>query len=927
MSNSDLGPITPTGNPALNGTSPPSEPTPDFRADDLKENHFTEDELLKKLLKANDLEQTGELDRAQAEYQEIVALDGGGFYGQSAKKALLGLRSDSEPTHKLTVTSTVNIEEKPSPWLRLRQHWNDLKFTNKLTLLLVSGAVLPIAVVTQSTIVQTQRRLETQFQNDLKSKASSWEDDYVLWTEDDSLTEAENLAQLVQIGNIDLSNTSVTNKERDYLQQLVTKALAAGDRRADVTKSFRIITDDKGRTVAQGIKIHQSANAAMYPPMPDPQRPIEPSEFSIISPKIGIDLSDVEIVKRALQNRQAARGIELVSGEVMQRLGLDKQAHIPIRAFPNTPASGAASINPPTPDRDRAGLATIAITPIKLNGKLVGTAIVGVLHNRHFALIDKFQQLVDAPAISVFAHNWRVNTNLPFGDGTRALGTLAPDEVAKTLLDKPYDRDRQDKAGTFYQEKIGSVNYLTYYRPLYNSQRQDNPQVKPIGLVSVGRSLNELETLLAQQQRLGLLVGAGMMLAIAAVAIPISKAFAKAIEDLAQFAQAIGKGEKDITLAETERGDEIGILARALTLMAGRIETNLDTVKSQEELRRQEAQRQRQEKERLQRGVVNLLLEIEGAQQGDLTVYAPVTEGAVGSIADAFNTTIRRLRELVRHVRQSADRVNGLAMKSAPSMQQASQEAKIQAQEIQQTLMLVSHIGDLIYTVDEAAQQAAVIAQQGASAATEGEAVMNLTVGSIDKIRDAVEETDRTVTRLTESCQQIQQILTLISGIAERTNLLAYNASIEASRAGENGQGFRVVAEEVRRLAGRTTEAAQGIEQIVETIQQETIDVQQAMATGKAEVLEGSDLVGRTKQTLKRLAETSQIIDRYLQSISQNTANQAQASEQVNQMMDRAAAITQTTSVQTESVAQSMQELVAVASTLKASVSQFKLEN
>jgi methyl-accepting chemotaxis protein len=927
MSNSDFGPTTPTGNPQLNGTSPPSEPTPDLRTDDLGGERFTEDELLKKLLKANDLEQTGELDQALVAYQEIVALDGGGFYGESAKKALLGLHSERESSARLATAQTVSIEDKSSSWRRLRQRWDDLKFTNKLTLLLVSGAVLPIAVVTQSSIVQTQNRLEQQFQNDLKSKASSWEDDYVLWTEDDSLTEAENLSQLVQIGNIDLSNPSVTNKERDYLQQLVTKALAAGDRRADVTKSFRILTDSKGRTVAQGIKIHQSATAATYPPMPDPQRLIEPSEFSPISPKLGINLGDVEIIKHALQTGQAERGIELVSGEVMQRLGLETQARIPIRAFPNAKADTPARLNLPNPDLERSGLATIAVTPIKLNGKLVGTAIVGVLHNRHFALLDKFQQLVDAPAISVFANNWRVNTNLPFGDGTRALGTLAPEDITKTLLNKPYAQDLKDQVGQFHQEKIGNVNYLTYYRPLYNYQRQSDPQVIPIGMVAVGRSLDELDTLLARQQRLGLLVGAAMMLVMVAVAIAIAKAFARAIEDLAQFAQAIGKGEKDITLTATERGDEIGILARALTLMAGRVESNLDTVKNQEEMRRQEAQKQRQEKERLQRGVVNLLLEIEGAQQGDLTVYAPVTEGAVGSIADAFNTTIRRLRDLVRYVRQSADQVNALAMKSAPSMQQASQEAKIQAQEIQQTLMLVSHIGDLIYTVDEAAQQAATIAQQGANAATEGEAVMNLTVGSIDKIRDAVEETDRTVNRLTESCQQIQQILTLISGIAERTNLLAYNASIEASRAGENGQGFRVVAEEVRRLAGRTTEAAQSIEQIVETIQQETIDVQQAMATGKAEVVEGSDLVGRTKQTLKRLAETSQIIDRYLQSISQNTANQAQASEQVNQMMDRAAAITQTTSVQTESVAQSMQELVAVASTLKASVSQFKLDN
>jgi twitching motility protein PilJ len=281
---------------------------------------------------------------------------------------------------------------------------------------------------------------------------------------------------------------------------------------------------------------------------------------------------------------------------------------------------------------------------------------------------------------------------------------------------------------------------------------------------------------------------------------------------------------------------------------------------------------------------------------------------------------------LVGHVQTVARRVDELATGSAPSMQRVSQEASVQSAEIAQSVATVNQIGELIRTVDKSAQQAALVAQRGAKAAREGEEVMDMTVTSIKKISSAVAETASKVDRLTESFKQILQILTIISGIAERTNLLAYNASIEASRAGENGQGFRVVAEEVRRLAGRATEATRSIEQIVEIIQQDTVEVQQAMEVGKSEVAEGTELVAQTKQTLKGLAEISQSINEYLQAISSNTNSQSEASAQVNQLMERVETIAQSTAERVQEVAESLQELVFTASTLTESVSQFRLE-
>jgi twitching motility protein PilJ len=899
------------------------------------------DDLLQQLLKANSWEQAGDLSRARDLYEEIQAQDSEGLYGLSARKALAAMEfSVREPS----VTGLpASLREPPwddgrvgfqlKTWLSaprwLKRRWQNLSFTNKLRFLLISGAIVPVAIVTQGLIWKTQERVEEQFRDQLKATTSSWEDDYVGWTEDDSQTEAQILARLVEVSGTDLSNAQQVSRQRNDLQAWVTQVLSVGDRRADVTKSFRILTDNRGRTLAQGIKIHRSAlEEPVYPPMPKPDRPIDPREFEGVKTlETGIDLGDLEILKDVLKTGQPLKGIEIMPGHLVERLGLGKQAQIPVR--------GGESSAYDTDDY-RAGLATVAVYPIRLGNRVVGTAIVGVLHNRHFALLDTFQQLVGAKSISVFARDWRVNTNVPYGDGTRALGTIAPREISEALFGQTYASVRATETPSesstkpldwFRTENIAGDNYLTYYRPLYDRQKQLDPQnAKPIGMISVGRPLSDLEQLVAQQQRVGLLVGGIVLVVVALAAIPIAKAFAGPLENLARFAQKIAKGQTGVRVATTDRQDEIGILSRELNQMAIGIESNLKNAKHQEELRRQEAQQQRQEKERLQRGVVNLLLEIEGAQRGDLTVNALVTEGAVGSIADAFNATIYRLRDLVLQVQTSADQVNDLAMNSAPAMQQVSQEANIQAVEIQKTLTTIAEIVGSIRTVDESAQQAAAIAKQGAYAANEGEEVMDLTVTSMDKIREAVDETAQKLDRLTDSFQKILSILTLISGISERTNLLAYNASIEASRAGENGQGFRVVAEEVRRLAGRTTEATRSIEQIVEMIQQDTAAVQQAMATGKAEVAEGTDLVGKTKQTLQKLAHIGHTIDQYLQSISQNTTAQSYASTQANQMVERVAAITQTTSVQAEEVARSLQELVDVALALQASVSQFRLE-
>jgi twitching motility protein PilJ len=181
------------------------------------------------------------------------------------------------------------------------------------------------------------------------------------------------------------------------------------------------------------------------------------------------------------------------------------------------------------------------------------------------------------------------------------------------------------------------------------------------------------------------------------------------------------------------------------------------------------------------------------------------------------------------------------------------------------------------------------------------------------------------VKRLAEASQEISQIVGIISAISKKTNLLAFNASIEATRAGEHGQGFRVVADEVRRLAQQVTEATREIEQRVTNIQEGTGDVIQAMETGTSEVVASTQLVQSTRETFQGLAQLSQDMDQLLQEIARQTHAQREASQEVNQRMGAVNAIAAQTAAESQTVTHSLEDLLTVVADLQTSVARFRV--
>jgi methyl-accepting chemotaxis protein len=405
---------------------------------------------------------------------------------------------------------------------------------------------------------------------------------------------------------------------------------------------------------------------------------------------------------------------------------------------------------------------------------------------------------------------------------------------------------------------------------------------------------------------------------VAAIASLIGYKATLPILEALDAVKELGSGNFDVRIPVRGQ-DEIADLSSNINKMAGQIQDLLFTQEA-------ETKQQRREKELLQQGVMGLLLDVEGAQQGDLTVRAKMTDGAVGSIADAFNATMRKLRELLQEVQAVSTEVGQLSLAGEDSVRQLSESALQQTEEINQALGSIDEINQSVATIANYAQEAAKIARDGSIQAKEGDLAMDATVNSIEKIRGTVANTSKKVKQLAESSQEIAQIVEIISGISEKTNLLAFNASVEAARAGEHGEGFRIVAEEVRRLADRITEATKDIQRLVSTIQQDTTSVLQGMETSTSEVVNGSELVHLTKLNLRSLADTSKQIDEYLKYISTSTIDQTNTSQLVNQKISGIATISKVNSTEAQNVVQSLQTLVSEAKNLQSSVSQFKLE-
>ncbi len=482
-------------------------------------------------------------------------------------------------------------------------------------------------------------------------------------------------------------------------------------------------------------------------------------------------------------------------------------------------------------------------------------------------------------------------------------------------------------ASTTMQSDRAALNIASRRMPLLAPFEDAPLQKKQLIMAASTGAISGLAVVLAGQlagvsggAKIGLGLAAG--LAGGATTLVLSQVITRQLKastsDLQTKLAAVGQGDWGVKAIEFSE-DEFGQLARSFNQMTQFIES---TTKDAQ----RKADEQEKAKEDLQRQVIRLLDDVEGAARGDLTVQAEVTADILGAVADSFNLTIFNLQKIVKQVKVAAREVNRGAADNEEFARGLSSDALRQAEELAATLNSVQMMTSSIQEVADSARAADRVAQQASEAALRGGESVESTVAGILQIRETVAETTRKVKRLAESSQEISKIVGLISQIASRTNLLALNASIEAARAGESGRGFAVVADEVRQLADRAAKASKEIEQIVLQIQGETSSVMTAMEEGTQQVIEGTQRAEQAKHSLDNIIQVSDQIKQLVGSITKATSEQTETSRYVAQVMQSVELTAQETSQEAQRVSDSLRNLVGVARDLQSSVERFKVE-
>ncbi|TVS13705.1 MAG: methyl-accepting chemotaxis protein [Wenzhouxiangella sp.] len=329
--------------------------------------------------------------------------------------------------------------------------------------------------------------------------------------------------------------------------------------------------------------------------------------------------------------------------------------------------------------------------------------------------------------------------------------------------------------------------------------------------------------------------------------------------------------------------------------------------------------------QRNQDAILRLLDEMSSLADGDLTVEATVTEDVTGAIADSVNYAVEALRDLVSGVNTTARQVAAQAQETRATTMQLAEASEHQAREIRQA---TDNINNMARSFDDMAQrssESAEVAQSSVEMANRGADMVRQTISGMDSIRNQIQDTSKRIKRLGESSQEIGDIVELINGLSEQTNVLALNAAIQAASAGGAGRGFAVVADEVQRLAERATDSTRRIEALVQTIQSDTSEAVNSMEATTAQVVSGARLAEDAGEALESIERVSNDLAGLIQNISRQAQDESKNATQIAQLMNSIRDISVQTSEGTGQTATSVASLAELVRELRESVSDFKL--
>jgi twitching motility protein PilJ len=375
-----------------------------------------------------------------------------------------------------------------------------------------------------------------------------------------------------------------------------------------------------------------------------------------------------------------------------------------------------------------------------------------------------------------------------------------------------------------------------------------------------------------------------------------------------------------LALSELQGWLPLALIALALLTVAAMRRVYRSTTES-----RRLAEAQSEQNDRNQRAILRLLDELGSLADGDLTVQATVTEDITGAIADSINYAVEALRALVTTIERTAIQIDAAARQTQASAAHLARASENQSQQVAASTESIANMAVSIEEVSGNAERSADVARHSVDVAHKGSQAVRRTIEGMNAIRETIQETSKRIKRLGESSQEIGNIVELINDIAEQTNILALNASIQASMAGEAGRGFAVVADEVQRLAEKSANATKQIEVLVRTIQSDTNEAVVSMERSTTDVVSGALLAENAGASLDEIEKVSNQIASLVQNISNTARQQATAAAGMARNMGVLQEISAQTAESTGATSEAIAKLAAQAAELRKSVTGFTL--
>ncbi|MDI6727620.1 MAG: methyl-accepting chemotaxis protein [Thermodesulfovibrionales bacterium] len=331
------------------------------------------------------------------------------------------------------------------------------------------------------------------------------------------------------------------------------------------------------------------------------------------------------------------------------------------------------------------------------------------------------------------------------------------------------------------------------------------------------------------------------------------------------------------------------------------------------------------------RSITNPISDLKGKLEsiagGDFTVdIKSDRKDEIGELLNSVDSMKLNLKENILRISDASNHLSSASEELSATVQQMAKRVDEQAVRANQVATAGTEMSQTVVEIAKNASNIASSATDALSVANDGEDVVNRTVNEVQEIANKVSDTSHVVQSLGERSRQIGEIVDVIKDIADQTNLLALNAAIEAARAGEQGRGFAVVADEVRKLAEKTTKATTEIGGMIKTIQEETNGAVSAMDESLQKVETGVALSTGAGNALLKIVDSVNSLQSMVQHIASATEEMSTVSEQISGDIDVVANVSKETASASDQIAQASQDLAGLSTDLKGIVSQFRLE-